>query len=90
MIRAIHAGDDATDIDVTAPLDAADRFARLMELYDLADAFCRNERLLTLARSPEQVEFQNWLFGEFVRQGSGDDPRPWTNNHLSRLSRAHP
>ncbi len=55
-------------------MDVADRFSRLLELYDLADAFCRNERLLTLARSPEQVEFQSWLFGEFVRQGRGQDP----------------
>ena len=68
----------------------AGRFGRLIELYDLADAFCRNEQLLTLARSPEQVEFQNWLFGEFVRQGNGDDPRPWPREHASQLSRAHP
>ena len=62
-----------------APLDAADRFGRLLELYDLADAFCRNERLLTLARTAEQVEFQSWLFGEFVRQANGDDPKPWSD-----------
>jgi anti-sigma regulatory factor (Ser/Thr protein kinase) len=90
LMGAIQDGDETTDFDVMAPLDAADRFARLMDLYDLADAFCRNERLLTLARSPEQVEFQTWLFGEFVRQGSGDEPEPWTTSHLSRLSRAHP
>jgi anti-sigma regulatory factor (Ser/Thr protein kinase) len=91
MLDAIQEGRQRTDIDVTATLDAADRFARLMELLDLADAFCRNERLLTLARTPEQVEFQTWLFGEFVRQGSGHDPTAW---HVSRnaapLSRAHP
>jgi anti-sigma regulatory factor (Ser/Thr protein kinase) len=88
--EAMQAGRDRTDIEVTAPLDVADRFARLMELYDLADAFCRNERLLTLARTSEQVEFQTWLYGEFVRQGSGQDPTPWSDSHTSPLSRAHP
>lgn len=90
LIDAIQAGHSTAEITVTAPLDAADRFGRLMELYDLADAFCRNERLLTLARSPEQVEFQSWLFGEFVRQGRGEDPRPWPRSHAATLSRAHP
>jgi hypothetical protein len=90
LLEAIATGDPTTDIDVTAPLDAADRFSRLMELYDLADAFCRNERLLTLARNSEQLEFHTWLFGEFVRQGTGEDPIPWSSSRASALSRAHP
>ncbi len=90
LINAIHAGHRTADIDVRAPVDSADRFTRLLELYDLADAFCRNERLLTLARSPEQVEFQTWLFGEFVRQARGDDPRPWPKSRATSLSHAHP
>ena len=90
LVDAIHTGRRAVDIDVLAPLDAADRFGRLLELYDLADAFCRNERLLTLARTPEQVEFQSWLFGEFVRQGRGQDAKAWSTSHAANLSRAHP
>jgi anti-sigma regulatory factor (Ser/Thr protein kinase) len=90
LMAAIQGGDLQIDIDVTAPLDAAERFTRLMELYDLADAFCRNERLLTLARTSEQVEFQTWLFGEFVRQGWGEDPSPWSSSRGSPLSPAHP
>ena len=90
MIEAIQAGRSHADIAVMAPLDVADRFSRLLELYDLADAFCRNERMLTLARSAEQVEFQNWLFGEFVRQGRGADPLGWPSSHATTLSRAHP
>jgi anti-sigma regulatory factor (Ser/Thr protein kinase) len=90
LVEAIQSGRETADIDVLAPLDAADRFSRLLELYDLADAFCRNERLLTLARTPEQVEFQTWLFGEFVRQGHGEDARSWPSSHAARLSRAHP
>jgi hypothetical protein len=90
LVDAIQAERSTADIDVMAPLDAADRFSRMLELYDLADAFCRNERLLTLARSAEQVEFQSWLFGEFVRQGKGDDPKPWPTSHAATLSRAQP
>ncbi|MGC4110446.1 MAG: ATP-binding protein [Nocardioides sp.] len=86
LVHAIQDGREHADIDVVAPLDAADRFARLMELYDLADAFCRNERLLTLARTPEQVEFQTWLYGEFVRQGSGKEATPWPPRHASTFS----
>lgn len=87
LVLALEERRDRIDLEVTAPLDAADRFARLIELYDLADAFCRNERLLTLARTPEQVEFQTWLFGEFVRQGAGKPPRPWPATHGTPLSR---
>ena len=90
LVEAIRAGRGSADIDVKAPLDAADRFVRLLELYDLADAFCRNERLLTLSRSREQVEFQSWLFGEFIRQARGQDPNPWPNSHAATLSQAHP
>lgn len=90
VVDAIQAGDDRADVAVIAPVDVADRFDRLIELYDLADAFCRNERLLTLARSPEQVEFQTWLFGEFVRQGRGGVAVPWPSSRGSHLSRAHP
>jgi anti-sigma regulatory factor (Ser/Thr protein kinase) len=90
LLDAMQRGEPYADIDVVAPQDAADRFGRLMELYDLADAFCRNERLLTLARSPEQVEFQTWLFSEFVRQGTGGEPVPWTESHAASLTRAQP
>ena len=36
--------------------------------------------------SPEQVAFQNWLFGEFVRQADGDDPTPWRDADLPSSS----
>jgi anti-sigma regulatory factor (Ser/Thr protein kinase) len=90
LMSAMAKGQPSTNMTVTAPVDASDRFARLMELYDLADAFCRNERLLTLARTPEQVEFQTWLFGEFVRQGSGAEPTPWSVSPFATSSRAQP
>jgi hypothetical protein len=48
-----------------------------VELLDLADAFCREERLLSLARNPEQRRFQTWFLTEFVRQARGEEPLSW-------------
>jgi anti-sigma regulatory factor (Ser/Thr protein kinase) len=87
--RSLSLGHDHVDLTVSAPTDSGPRFARLIELLDLADAFCRNERLLTLARTDEQVRFQAWLFGEFVRQTGGDAPLPW-HDGASGLSLTHP
>jgi anti-sigma regulatory factor (Ser/Thr protein kinase) len=77
-IEAAQAAGEAT---VTLRVLLAKRPARaldqLIELLDLADAFCREERLLSLARTPEQRSFQNWFLGEFVRQSKGRAPSPW-------------
>ena len=59
------------------PRDVGDDFQRFIELLELADAFCRQERLLTLARTPDQIAFQTWMFGEFVRQTHGAQPMRW-------------
>lgn len=67
-----------TDLVVDMPMTTASTIGRFIELLDLADAFCREERLLSLARSPEQREFQQWFLGEFVRQQRGARPTPWT------------
>lgn len=77
MVTAREQGRDRVDLHVRAPLDSGTRFMRLAELLDLADAFCRAERLLILARSPLQVEFQGWFCNEFVRQSAGEQPLPW-------------
>ena len=46
-------------------------------MLELADAFCQAQRLLSLARTPQVYEFQNWLLGEVIGQLGGADPRPW-------------
>ncbi|WP_420371832.1 ATP-binding protein [Nocardioides cynanchi] len=87
--QCLATGHDHVDLRVSTPTDSGPRFARLIELLDLADAFCRNERLLTLARTDEQIRFQAWLFGEFVRQTRGDPPLRWSHE-TADLSRTHP
>jgi hypothetical protein len=74
---ALEAGSTTTDVHVVMDATSADVIGRFIELLDLADAFCREERLLSLARTVEQQRFQEWFLGEFVRQGNGEEPLPW-------------
>ncbi|MDQ4051992.1 MAG: ATP-binding protein [Actinomycetota bacterium] len=74
---ALESGDSHVDLDVVLRRPDAIKVARLIEMLDLADAFCREERLLSLARSPEQVTFQRWFLGEVVRQSQGEEPIAW-------------
>ena len=77
LAAALLDGDDDLDLTITVPRSSGDDFQRFIELLELADAFCRQERLLTLARDSDQIAFQTWMFGEFVRQTHGADPLPW-------------
>ncbi|CAN5472373.1 hypothetical protein BH09ACT12_BH09ACT12_17700 [soil metagenome] len=77
VAAAAAAGDINADLDVTMSRAAAHDLNRFVELLDLTDAFCREERMLSLARSPTQRRFQNWFLGEFVRQSDGGEPRAW-------------
>jgi hypothetical protein len=54
---------------------------RLRELLEQIDVFCREQRLLTLAPSPQQLELRTWYLGEFGRQGAGERPRPWPGGY---------
>jgi hypothetical protein len=71
-------GDDTIDLTYQVPahvLEAADHLDALMSE---ADEFCREEQLLTLARSDVLVQFSDWYLGEFRRQIAGDPAQPWT------------
>ncbi|HQR28155.1 MAG TPA: ATP-binding protein [Nocardioides sp.] len=85
--EAIEAGNDTVDFHVTMHRDVAVTVEQMLALLDLADEFCRGQRLLTLARSPEQAEFQRWFLGEFVRQSRGEPPLPWHRVNGTPLSR---
>lgn len=75
------AGVSVSDMEVTVSRTAAAQLGRFMELLSLADAFCVEQRLLTLARTPEQIAFQNWWFGEISRQLAGEAPTAWNAGH---------
>jgi two-component sensor histidine kinase len=75
-----------TDLVVHMPRATARTLSRFVELLDLADDFCRQQRLLALARTAEQRRFQTWFLCEFVHQAEGEEPIPWTENTRNRRS----
>ncbi len=80
IAAALAHGRSNADLEVTMGRSAARGLEHLLELLDLTDAFCRDERMLSLARSPEQRRFQQWFLGEFVRQSSGGAPQAWSSH----------
>jgi anti-sigma regulatory factor (Ser/Thr protein kinase) len=87
VAAADAAGEHHVDLDVVMRRLDAGKVERLIELLDLADAFCREERLLSLARTPEQVTFQKWFLGEVVRQSAGEPPIAWASADAPALPR---
>jgi anti-sigma regulatory factor (Ser/Thr protein kinase) len=78
--EAISAGRDRVDLDMLVPADMPETTGRLLDTLERADEFCRDQRLLTLAASPQQQAFQRWYLAEFVRQAAGAEPRPWSGS----------
>jgi anti-sigma regulatory factor (Ser/Thr protein kinase) len=81
--QAMQSGVATADLHVAMPRQTAATIGRFIELLDLADAFCREERLLSLARTPEQQRFQGWFLNEFVRQQKGEAPLAWQDAPVS-------
>lgn len=74
---AIDVGLDQVDLEYDVPASAPASMGRLLVMLEKADQFCREQRLLALAASPQQLELQRWYLNEFVRQGDGEQPIPW-------------
>lgn len=81
---ALASGEATADLHVDVPKASAENIEKFLDLLDLADEFCQEQRLLSLARTAEQRRFQQWLFGELVRQQRGEPPRPWPEIALVR------
>jgi hypothetical protein len=78
---AVAAGADRADLAYDVPVSAPATMARLNELLELADEFCREQRLLTLAPTQQMLDLRAWYLGEFIRQAAGEEPRPWTGSY---------
>lgn len=78
---ALDSGRKTVDLQVQVPTAILERVGVFRQMLDLADDFCRSERLLALARTQEQRRFQDWFLGEVVSQAEGREPRPWQQNH---------
>lgn len=77
------------DVRLVVPQTLPHTASRMIDVLELADTFCRSERLLSLATSPEQRAFRRWYLGEFVRQGDGETPTPWSADLLSLIGDGH-
>ena len=77
IARAQEAGAPTTDLEVVMGTAEARDIRRFIELLDLTDAFAREEKMLSLARTPRQHAFQSWFLGEFVSQADGAAPHAW-------------
>ena len=69
-------------VDVAFPMvrEAGPIFVTMTEMFDVADAFCRAERLLSMARTPRQRALHNWLLSELVHQLDGAAAQPWSGS----------
>ncbi|MDR7252038.1 anti-sigma regulatory factor (Ser/Thr protein kinase) [Nocardioides sp. BE266] len=70
-------GQPRVDLSFAMVREAAPIFTTMSEMFDVADAFCRAERLLSMARTPRQRDLQNWLLAELVHQLGGAEATPW-------------
>lgn len=73
------------DVWVRVGPAVAERIGQLSSLLDVADAFSREQRLLLLDRTPEQVRFQEWLLGQYVEQAAGVQARAWVDADPSQI-----
>jgi len=78
ITRATERGDAEVTVEYTMPTSFLELGPRLIELWDEADAFCREGvELLTLATPPDTNAFRRWVVGQFTRQLSGEAPLSW-------------
>ena len=79
---ALASGLDRVDLRYDVPLAAPATMTRLRDLLEEVDVFCREQRLLTAAPDPQQVQLRSWYLGEFGRQASGEPPLPWPGSYV--------
>lgn len=71
-------GAESGPVQLVISRRAPEIIRQLIDAFELADAFCRSERLMSLATSPSQLAFQRWFFPEVIRQAAGEEPRPFS------------
>lgn len=73
----LASGAEKITAELLVPPTAPAVLLRLLDTLERADDFCREQRLLVLAATPEEAALQRWFFHEFARQAAGEEPRPW-------------
>jgi anti-sigma regulatory factor (Ser/Thr protein kinase) len=76
--HALADGSEELDISVEMSSDLPPLIPQILEVLDLADAFCRAQQFLAIARTPDQNAYCHWFLGEFSRQARGAAPTRWS------------
>jgi anti-sigma regulatory factor (Ser/Thr protein kinase) len=74
-------GEERSDLTYHVPVTAPGTMGRLISLLDQVYEFFDEETLLVARPSKRQLQVQTWYLGEFVRQGAGEQPLPWTGGY---------
>jgi hypothetical protein len=74
---AVAAGETSMDLTYLVPRSIGPALAELHDLMEQADAFCRDEQLLTLASTPVERRFREWFLEQFGSQALGAEPVAW-------------
>lgn len=74
---AIARGELTMDLTYRLPRSAVPAIQGLHDLMDAAEEFCLSEQLLTPPRTPTQLAFGTWFFGQLTSQLQGAEPVPW-------------
>ncbi|MFZ2501410.1 MAG: ATP-binding protein [Nocardioides sp.] len=72
--EAADRGQQVVDVRVRMSPRLPPLIPQIIEVLDLAEAFSRAQRLLTVSRTPDQLNYCHWFFGEFLRQSEGGQP----------------
>ncbi len=74
---ALARGELSLDLTYQVPASVGPAMSDLHQLMEAADAFCRDEQLLTLASTPVESQFRQWFIEQFISQAADADPVPW-------------
>jgi hypothetical protein len=81
--RAAARGEATVDLPYPVRPETEATVLGWQSMLRAVDDYCRAEDLLTLQRSPHQVQLQDWICEEFLRQLRGEPPRPWSSLRLA-------
>jgi anti-sigma regulatory factor (Ser/Thr protein kinase) len=81
LAQAEADNEERVDLVYVTPATAPVTMGRLADLMKRSQEFFEAEALLSLAPSARQQEVQAWYLGEFVRQGAGEQPTPWSGGY---------
>jgi anti-anti-sigma factor len=86
VLQATERGDTEVSVEFTMPVSFRSVGPQAIEMWDAADAFCRDGTdLLTLAAPPDIAAFRRWFVEELMNQLAGGPPVPWPEYAATHL-----